>query len=92
LTVSIPKIVELFFNNLQISPDGSKSSSSVIFVDNEVDVFFLSSGARPVLPMVVAPETIVERFSSIDSSVLVVSAPSFVYCFCRVRDQRSQWE
>jgi hypothetical protein len=33
--------------------------------------FFILSGARPVLPMVVAPEAIVKSFLSIGSSVLL---------------------
>jgi hypothetical protein len=38
--------------------------------------FLLSSGARPVLPMVVAPEAIVESFfSSIGSSILSSHLP-----------------
>jgi hypothetical protein len=40
--------------------------------------FLLSSGAQPVLPMVVAPEAIVESFSSIGSSILSSRLSSFV--------------
>jgi hypothetical protein len=40
--------------------------------------FLLSSGARPVLLMVVAPEAIVERFSSIGSTILSSHLPIFV--------------
>jgi hypothetical protein len=37
--------------------------------------FLSSSGARPVLPMVVAPEAIVESFLSIGSSILSSHLP-----------------
>jgi hypothetical protein len=40
--------------------------------------FLLSSGARPVLPTVVAPEAIVKSFLSIGSSILSSHLPSFV--------------
>jgi hypothetical protein len=40
--------------------------------------FLLSSGARPVLPMVVALEAIVESFSSIGSSILSSHLSIFV--------------
>jgi hypothetical protein len=74
----MPKIVELFFNKSQISPDGSKTSSSVILstmksmaIPISGRCFLLSLGARPVLPMIVALEAIFESFSSIGSSVLL---------------------
>jgi hypothetical protein len=40
--------------------------------------FLSSSGARPVLPMVVAPEAIVKSFSSIGSSILSSCLSSFI--------------
>jgi hypothetical protein len=40
--------------------------------------FLLSSGARPVLPMVVALKAIVESFLSIGSSILSSHLPSFI--------------
>jgi hypothetical protein len=96
----MPKIVELFSNKSQISPDGSKTSSSVILsimksmaIPISSQCFLLSSGARPVLPMVVAPEAIVESFSSIGSSVLLSqlrrSCIDFVGCATSAPDGSS---
>jgi hypothetical protein len=96
----MPKIVGLFFNKSQISPDGSKTSSSVILstmksmaIPISSRCFLLSSGARPVLPMVVALEAIVESFSSIGSSVLLSqlhrSCIDFVGCATSTPDGSS---
>jgi hypothetical protein len=55
--------------------------------------FLLSSGARPVLPMVVVPEAIVECFSSIGSSVLLSqlrrSCTDFIRCATSAPDGSS---
>jgi hypothetical protein len=55
--------------------------------------FLLSSGARPVLPMVVAPKAIVESFLSIGSSVLLSqlrrSCIGFVGCATSAPDGSS---
>jgi hypothetical protein len=96
----MPKIVEFFFNKSQISPDGSKTSSSVILSIMKSMIILISSrcsllslGARPVLPMVVAPEAIVESFSSIGSSVLLSqlcrSCISFIGCATSAPDGSS---
>jgi hypothetical protein len=46
----------------------STIKSMTLLISNQS--FLSPSGARPVLPMVVAPEAIVESFSSIGSSIL----------------------
>jgi hypothetical protein len=84
LAIEIYKIFELFSlsNNLQITPDGSNRCHFVDFIVEDysstkvVDYIFdpfpltllLSSGARPVLPMGVAPEAIAEFFLGIGSN------------------------
>jgi hypothetical protein len=89
-----------FFNKSQISPDGSKTSSSLILstmksmnISISIWCSLLSSGARPVLPMVVAPEAIVESFLSIGSSVLLSqlcrSCIGFVGCVTSAPDGSS---
>jgi hypothetical protein len=96
----MPKIAELFFNKSQISPGGSKTSSSVILsamksmaILISSRCFLLPSGARAVLPMVVAPEAIVESFSSIGSSVLLSqlrrSCIDFIRCAISAPDGSS---
>jgi hypothetical protein len=75
----------VFSNKSQISPDGSETSSSLILstmksmtIPISSQCFLSSSGARPVLPMVVAHEAIVESFSSIGSSILSSHLPSCI--------------
>jgi hypothetical protein len=50
--------------------------SMIVLISNRC--FPSSSGARPVLPMVVAPEAILESFSSIGSNILSSCLSSFI--------------
>jgi hypothetical protein len=79
------KLLSCFFDKSQISPDGSKTSSSLILstmksvtIPISSRCFVSSSGAQPVLPMVIAPEAIVKSFSSIGSSILSSHLPSCI--------------
>jgi hypothetical protein len=63
LTVSVLKIFGLFnLDSYKLPPNGSNDAVQVFFTFFDLFIHVqISSGARPVLPMGVAPEAIVEN-------------------------------